>query len=109
MTPLVEVSVERQRFGAARVLRDDDLGAACIEIGDDPVTVESLVGDEATELDAVPKRLDTHRVEAMAWQKLETDEVAERVGEREDLGGHATFGAAYGLALSPPFAPWPWG
>ena len=34
--------------------------------------------------------------------------IAERVGEREDFGRHAALGAAYGLALSPPFAPWPW-
>jgi hypothetical protein len=43
----------------------------------------------------------------VAGQKDEADEVAERIGEGEDLGGHAAFGAANGLALSPPFAPWP--
>jgi hypothetical protein len=31
------------------------------------------------------------------------NEIAERVGEVEDLGRHAPFGAADGLALSPPF------
>jgi len=31
--------------------------------------------------------------------------VTERIGERQDLGGHAAFRAADRLALSPPFAP----
>src|SRR5215216_6909732 len=44
----------------------------------------------------------------MARQEFEAHKIAERVGQREDLGGHATLGAAYGLALSPPFAPCPW-
>jgi hypothetical protein len=44
----------------------------------------------------------------MAGQEFEAHKIAERVGQREDLGGHATLGAAYGLALSPPFAPCPW-
>src|SRR5918995_1050492 len=43
----------------------------------------------------------------MARQEFEAHKIAERVGQREDLGGHATLGAAYGLALSPPFAPCP--
>jgi hypothetical protein len=38
-------------------------------------------------------------------QKHEAHQISERVGEGEDLGGHATFGAANGLALGPPFAP----
>ena len=35
-----------ERRGAARMLRDDDLGAALVEIGDDGVAVEGLVGDQ---------------------------------------------------------------
>ena len=47
-------------------------------------------------------------IEAMAGQQHEAHEVAERIGQRQDFGGHAAVRAAYGLALSPPFAPWPW-
>jgi hypothetical protein len=43
----------------------------------------------------------------MTGQEHEADEIAQRVGQREDLGGHAALGAADGLVLSPPFAPWP--
>jgi len=39
---LVDVGVDRQGRGAPRVLRDDDLGTALIEIGDDAVAVEGL-------------------------------------------------------------------
>src|SRR4030095_11378639 len=44
----------------------------------------------------------------LPWQEHKAHEVAERVGERQDLGGQATFGAADGLAVRPPFAPCPW-
>ena len=79
-----------------------------IEIGNDGIAVEGLVGDQTAKIDTVDQRRDTDGVEAMAGQEFEAHEVAERVGQRQDLGGHATLGAAYGLALSPPFAPCPW-
>ena len=78
------------------------------KVGDDPVGVESLVGDQAAKLDALDQRRDADRVEALSRQQDESDEIAERIGERQDFGGHAAFGLAYGLALSPPFAPCPW-
>jgi hypothetical protein len=108
MAPFVEFAIERQGSGASWVLRDDDLGAARIEIGNDGITVEGLVGNETTELDAFDQRRDADRVEAMAGQEFEAHKIAERVGEGQDLGGQAPLGAAYGLAFSPPFAPCPW-
>src|SRR5690606_14706278 len=44
----------------------------------------------------------------VAGQENEAHEIAERIGEGENFGRHAALGAAYGLALSPPFAPCPW-
>jgi transposase len=38
----------------------------------------------------------------MSWQQDKTDKVAERVGQRQDLGRQAALGTADGLALSPP-------
>ena len=72
------------------------------------IAVEGLVGDQALKGEAVDERGNADRIETMAGQKDEAHEIAERVGEREDFGRHAAFGAADGLALSPPFAPWPW-
>src|SRR5688572_21679870 len=108
MAPFVEVAVERQGACGSWVLRDDDLGTARVETGDDGIAVERLVGNETTESDPFDQRLDTDCVEAMAQQELKAHKIAERIGQREDLGGQATLGAADGLALSPPFAPCPW-
>src|SRR5713101_9364416 len=90
------------------MLRNHDLGAALVEVGDDVVAVEGLVGDERAEFDPLDERWDADRIEALSRQQDESDEIAERIGERQDLGRHAPLGAADGLALSPPFAPCPW-
>ena len=84
------------------------LAPRCVEVGDDVVAVESLVGDQRTEFDPLDQRRDPDRVEALAGQQFEAHEIAKRVGERQDFGRHAALGAADGLALSPPFAPCPW-
>ena len=89
------------------MLRNHDFGATLVEVGDDVVAVEGLVGDQRAKLDAVDERLDADSIEALSRQQDESDEIAERVGEGQDLGRHAALGAADGLALSPPFAPCP--
>src|ERR1700734_2368045 len=77
-------------------------------MGDDVIAVESFVGDEPVEGETLKERCDADRIEAVAGHENEAYEIAQCVGQREDLGGHAALGAAYGLALSPPFAPCPW-
>jgi|SRR5271163_903610 hypothetical protein len=69
---------------------------------------KAFVSDQSAELDAVDQGGDAHSVEAMPRQELKANQIAERIGERQDFGGHAALGSAYGLARSPPFAPWPW-
>src|SRR5450631_104575 len=108
MAPFVELGVERQRCGTSWMLRDDDLGTALVQVGDDCIAVEGLVGDQSAEGEAIDERRDTDRIETMAGQENEAHEITERIGEGEDLGRQAALGAADGLALSPPFAPWPW-
>ncbi|MER8880829.1 hypothetical protein NKI11_30740 [Mesorhizobium sp. M0684] len=71
------------------MLRDNDLGAAVVQIGDDGVAVESLVGDQPAEGEAVDERRNAYRIETMAGQENEAHEIAERISERENLGGHA--------------------
>src|SRR5690554_3730287 len=90
------------------MLGNHDLGPAFIEVIDDDVTVEGLVGDERIKADALEKRLDADGVVAMPRQQLEAHQIAQSIRQGEDFGGHAPFRAPYGLALSPPFAPWPW-
>src|SRR6185312_7923818 len=108
MTPFVNLGIERNGLCSARMLGDDDLGAALVQLGNDAVAVEGLVGDQSVEEEAVDKRFDTDRIEALARQQDEADEVAEGIGKRQNFGRHAAFRATDGLALSPPFATWPW-
>ena len=105
MAPFVHLLVEGERPAAPRVGGDDDTGAAFGQFGDDPVAIERLVGDQRAELDAIDQRGDADRVVALARQEVEADQIAQRVGERQDLGGPTALGLAYGLALSPPFEP----
>src|SRR5260370_10421813 len=108
MAPFVHLGVDWERHGTARMLRNHDRGAALVEGGDDVVDVEGLVGDQRAEFNAVDERWDADRIGALSRQQHESDEIAERIGERQDLGRHAPLGAADGLAPSPPFAPCPW-
>ena len=105
MAPFVNRRVDGNRVQASRALRDDDAGTTFVQFGDDPVGIESLVGDQRTELEAMDQWGDAHRIVALARQEMEADQIAERVGEGEDFGGPAALGLAYGLALSPPFEP----
>ena len=84
------------------------LAPRSFEVGDDGVAVESLVGDQRAEGQAIDERRHADGVEAVSWQQDEAHEIAEGIGEGQDFGGHAAFGAADGLALSPPFEPCPW-
>jgi hypothetical protein len=61
-----------------------------------------------SECQVLDQRRHANRVIAMAGQEYEAHEIAQSIGQRQDLGGHAALGTAYGLALSPPFAPCPW-
>ena len=53
VAPLVDFRVDRQRRSAPWMLRDDDLGAALVEVGDDGIAVEGFVGDEAVKGETV--------------------------------------------------------
>src|SRR3954454_5848515 len=108
MAPFVHLGVDLERGGAARVLRDHDLGSALVEIGDNIIAVEGHIGDQGAKFDALDQRRDPDGVEALSGQQLEADKIAQGIGEGQDLGRHAALGAADGLARSPPFAPCPW-
>src|SRR5947208_7483705 len=108
MPPFVHFLVDGERFCAPRVLGDDDLCTAFVEVGDDGVAVERLVCNQRIEGQPFDKRRNADRVEALSGQQHETHEIAVRVGQCQDFGGHPAFRAADGLVLRPPFAPCPW-
>src|ERR1700730_1798722 len=49
MPPFVPRVIDCDGVCAARVLRDDDLAVARVEVGDDGLAVEGLVGNERSE------------------------------------------------------------
>src|SRR5215210_4624987 len=108
MTPFVHFGVDLEWGSAARMLCDHDLGAAPVEIGDNVIAVEGHVGDQGAEFDALDQGRDPNRVEALSRQQHKAHEIAQSIGEGQDLGRQAAPGAADGLARSPPFAPCPW-
>src|ERR1700677_504963 len=67
-----------------------------------------LVTDQRVEGQSFDERRHAHRIEALARQKHEGHQIAERVGEGQDFSGHPAFRTADRLALGPPFAPCPW-
>ena len=107
VTPFVHVGIEGQRLRASWMLGDDGLGAALVQVRDNVIAVERRVTDQRPKGDPVDERRNANRVEPLPRQKHEAHEIAERVGEGQDLGGQAAFGAADGLTRSPPFAPCP--
>ena len=72
-----------------------------------PVVVEGFVAEERLKSETGDQRLDTDTVVTLAGQKDEANEIAEGVDQGHDFGGQAATRAAYGLILSPPFAPVP--
>ena len=103
--PFINFGVDIERFRAPRVLGDDNFSAAFVEIFNDPIGVEGFVGDQSAEIQAFDQRFNPHSVEAMSRQQLEPHKIAQGIGESEDFRRHSAFRLAYGLALSPPFAP----
>jgi len=107
MPPFVHFQIDVDGVEPLRHLRDDHFCSALIELLDDPVGVVSFVTEQSVELDAFDERGHTDGVIAVSRQQNEAHEVAQGIAKREDLGCPATLGLAYGLILSPPFAPCP--
>ncbi len=107
MPPLVNLGSNLARTGASGMLGNHDLGAAFVEVSDHGIR-EGGVGDQTAEGDIVDQRRNADGLEAMARQQDKADQIAERIGERQDLCRPAALRLADGLALRPPLAPCPW-
>ena len=83
MPSSINVSVKVTRYPSVQFLRDDDLGSALVQLGDNPVCVKRLVCDQPVELDALDPGRHADGVVALAWQQDDPDEIA------LTLGGHA--------------------
>jgi hypothetical protein len=107
MAPLVHFGIMRDAAGAVGFGWDDRCGSAFIECGAQPVVVEGLVTDQRLKIEAGDQRLDTDAVVTLAGQEDKANEIAEGIDQSHDLGSETASRAAYGLILSPPFAPVP--
>ncbi len=107
MAPSVHVDIVRYGLFAIGLRRDDGHRSSFIELGADGVGVEGFVGDQGVDDGAVEERVDADAVVTLAGQQHEFGEVAERIDQRQDLGGQAAARLADRLSCSPPFAPVP--
>jgi len=105
--PFVHLAVMRNGRRSIRLRRDDGGGAPFVQCSAQGVVVESLVPNQRIKIDVRDQRLDADAVVALAGKKDEAAEIAKRIDERDDLRRQAAARAAYGLILSPPFAPAP--
>lgn len=107
MPPFVHLFVDCQRFLALRPLGDADGCPAHVHLVNDPIAVESLVGEQRVKRQAPDQGRDAHGVIAIARQQDEPYQIAERIREGEYLGRPTALRLAYSLTERPPFAPCP--
>ena len=86
--------------GTAGLRRDERAGAPPIELDAQPIIVEGLVAEQSVECDSLDQWFDPDAVVALAGQKNEAYEIAERLDHCDDLGGQATSRPANGLISS---------
>lgn len=107
MPPFVGLFVEFCGETPVRFRRDDRGYILLIESRSQPVGIESAVGEQVIGAEAFDQIRHGAQVMRLPGHQPEIDEVTQAVGQRQYLGGDTTARAAYGLAESPPLAPWP--
>ena len=107
VAPLVFFRVMRGVSIGSRAQRDDSLHACAVQALAQPASIECLVADESQAGDAGHENIKTGDVVTLPRQEHEAHQIAERVDERCNLRRQAAARLAYGLILSPPFAPVP--
>lgn len=80
MSPFVDLGVDVEGVFALGTLGDDDLGASCVEVFNDPVGIEGFIGQQSTEPEPVDQGCDTDGVVAVSRQELEPHEIAQGIG-----------------------------
>ena len=74
------ITIDFKRLEPLWALRYDDFGAPFIHLLDDPVRIESLVGNQTGEFDPLNQGSHTHRVMALARQEKEANQIAQGIG-----------------------------
>ena len=105
MPPLVHLVVVVDRLLAVALRWYDRRRTTFAQLRPQLVVVKGLVAEEGAERQALDQRCHTLAVVPLARQQDEVDQVAERIDQRDDLGGQPAARAPDGLVLRPPFAP----
>ena len=87
MAPLVGFFVVGDVNAAIVFCRNDGLGLARIEVLTQGIGVEGLVGKHGAKFEAADQLRHTNDFTALAGQKLEAHQIAQRIGERQNLSG----------------------
>ena len=80
MSPLIDFLINLEGLLSTGTLGDDDLGASCVEVFNDPVGIEGFIGQQSTEPEPVDQGCDTDGVVAVSRQELEPHEIAQGIG-----------------------------
>ena len=107
VAPLVDFGIDAPRPGAPRMLGMTTCAPRASNSSRIQSTSKALSAISPPKSTPLDQRRHAQGVEAVTRQQLEAHQVAERVGQGDDLRAPAAARAAYGLALSPPFAPCP--
>ena len=107
MTPLVGFLVELCRKAPVRFWRDDRSDAASVQGNSEPVGIKGPVRQKMVGREILDQLWHPSQVVRLTRQQAKVDRVSEGICERQDFGRDPTARAPYGLALSPPLAPWP--
>ena len=105
------IGVERPFAGHAGALRDDRLGACCLNVIEDGMAVIGLVGEDVGRIEASQQGDSRSGIAGVAAGQDEADGSAERIERDVPLGGQSTSGAPQSLVAGPPFWPvaaWAW-
>lgn len=95
----------RDRFDPIALGRNDGFGLPGIEFVAQVIGIESFISEHGIKVQPLDQIVYAGDLAALAGEKLEADKVSQGVGQGQNLGGQPAFRAAYGLMLSPPFAP----
>ena len=105
MTPSIHGEIARDVPLAVGFWRNDPRSAPLIEFAAKQIMVEALVADQRADFDAIEQRFDAGSVVALAGQKNDARQIAQRLGQSDDLGRQAATRTSDRLIWSPLLCP----
>ena len=105
MAPFVDLRVVVGGRDSVAFWWNDRRDFMCRQCVAKPIGIEGAVGQQVIGSQVFDQLRHTAQVVGLPRQQTEIREVAQAIGQRQYLGCDTAARPAYGLALSPPFAP----